>query len=74
MEMDSLILESTEGEVLNPTTRGILVRAVEEFLTMNGTDLRSNVIDVVVNSMHPLLLHRGQSVITQGEIGSSYMS
>lgn len=70
MEMDSLILESTEGEVLNPTTRGILVRAVEEFLTMNGTDLRSNVIDVVVNSMHPLLLHRGQSVITQGEIGS----
>lgn len=70
MDLDSFIVESNDGDVMSTATRSILVQAVEEFLTMNGTDVRSNVIDVVVNSMNPLMLQKGQSVITQGEIGS----
>lgn len=70
MDLDAFIADAREGDIMSKATRSILVQAVEEFLTMNGTDVRSNVIDVVVNSMNPLMLQKGQSVITQGEVGS----
>jgi CRP-like cAMP-binding protein len=70
MDLDSFNVDAREDDIMSKATRSILVQAVEEFLTMNGTEIRSNVIDVVVNSMNPLMLQKGQSVITQGEVGS----
>lgn len=55
---------------MDVSTRSILVLAVEEFLMLDGTDLRDNVIDIVINSMIPIELSEGEAVITQGEIGT----
>lgn len=69
-DLDDAPVDSTDSNGMKKATRRILVKAVEEFLAVNGTQLRSNVIDLVVNSMNPLVLYRGQPVIRQGEIGS----
>ena len=49
----------------------MLIKAVEDFLVVNGTDLRDSVIDIVIKTMSPLVLQIGQAVITQGEVGTS---
>lgn len=69
-DLDDLLVDSADSKGMQKATRRILVKALEEFLAVHGTQLRSNVIDLVVNSMNPLVLYRGQPVIKQGEIGS----
>ena len=56
---------------MEPETRMIVVRAIEAFLTINGTDLRDSVINTVVDTMSAIELNQGQAAITQGEIGTS---
>lgn len=64
-------IQGFDGDDMEPETKDILIRAVEAFLIVNGTDLRDNVIELVLKTMSSMVLHSGQSVITQGEVGTS---
>lgn len=70
-DVNPMHAQNFDGDDMEPVTKDILVHAVEAFLIVNGTDLRDNVIEIVIKTMSPMLLQRGEAVITQGEIGTS---